>query len=153
MPPKPDNSLTDREKCFAAVFSQILSGATYPKLDYEKLAEDLGLPSAAAARTRWARMIAMMKDGTFGDLKISSSGRRSNKRNMEEAGIENGDEGSDDVAAPAPAPAPTKKHKPLVPRKKAGGAGVKPEKKIKEEKFMNGGGGSGFDGPEDSRLV
>ncbi|KAF7954861.1 uncharacterized protein EAE97_000120 [Botrytis byssoidea] len=145
MPPKPDNPLTDREKCFAAVFNQLLSGATYPKLDYEKLAEDLGLPSAAAARTRWARMITMLKDGTFGDLKICSSAR-TKKRVLEEAAIEDGVEGSIDVAAP------NKKHKPLFPRKKAGGAGRKPEKKIKEEKVMNGE-GSGFDDPEDSDLV
>ncbi|TGO14370.1 hypothetical protein BTUL_0054g00390 [Botrytis tulipae] len=145
MPPKSDNPLTDREKCFAAVFSQLLSGATYPKLDYEKLAEDLGLPSAAAARTRWARMITMVKDGTFGDLKIASSAR-SKKRNMKEAGIEDGVEGSNDVATP------TKRKKLRGPRKKAGGAGGKPEKKIKEEKVMNGE-GSGFDDPEDSDLV
>lgn len=88
----------------------------------------------------------MMKDGTFGDLKIASSGRKK-KRNMEEAGIEDGVEGSNDVAAAA------KKQKPLTPRKKAGCAGGKPEKKIKEERFMNGGEGSGFDGPENSGLV
>ncbi|TGO40686.1 hypothetical protein BHYA_0033g00400 [Botrytis hyacinthi] len=146
MPPKSENPLTDKEKCFAAVFSQLLSDGKVPKLDYEKLAEDLGLPSAAAARIRLARMIAMIKDGTFGDLKIASSAR-SKKRDMEEAGIEDGVEGSNDVAAT------TKKQKPHAPRKKAGGAGGKPEKKIKEEKFMNGGEASGFDDLEDSDLV
>ncbi|KAF7916884.1 uncharacterized protein EAE98_006072 [Botrytis deweyae] len=146
MPPKSQTPLTDKEKCYTAVFSQIVSEGKVPKLNYDKLAEDLGLPTPDAARIRWGRMVTMIKNGTVGELKIASTGK-AQKRNKEEAGIEDEIEGMDDVASP------TKKQKHLAPRKKAGGAGRKAEKEMKEERFMNGGEGSGFDVPDDSDLV
>ncbi|TGO20829.1 hypothetical protein BPAE_0262g00060 [Botrytis paeoniae] len=147
MPPKSETPLTDNEKCFAAVFSQLLSDVSkVPKLNNAKLAEDLGLPTPDAARVRWARISAKIRDGKFRDLKIGSAGN-AQKRSKEVAGIEDGVEGMNDVASP------TKKQKARTPRKKAGGAGGKAEKEIKEENFMNEGEGSGFDVFEDSDLV
>ncbi|KAF7958115.1 hypothetical protein EAE96_003679 [Botrytis aclada] len=147
MPPKAETSLTDNEKCFAAVIGQILADVSkVPKLNNAKLAEDLGLPTPDAARVRWARMVTKIKDGSFGDLKIGSGGK-GQKRSKEEAVIEDGAEGSFDVASP------TKKQKTRTPRKKAGGAGRKAENEVKEENFMNGEEGPGFDVFEDSDLV
>ncbi|KAF7893469.1 uncharacterized protein EAF02_001007 [Botrytis sinoallii] len=146
MPPKSQTPLTGKEIWYAAVLSQIVSEAKVPKLEYDKLFEDLGLPTPDAARVRWGRMVTMMKNGTVGELKIASAGK-AQKRNKEEAGLEDEIEGMDDVASP------TKKQKHRAPRKKAGGAGGKAEKEIKEERFMNGGEGSGFDVPDDSGLV
>ncbi|TGO49957.1 hypothetical protein BCON_0195g00130 [Botryotinia convoluta] len=147
MPPKSETPLTDNEKCFAAVFSQLLSDVSkVPKLNNAKLAEDLGLPTPDAARVRWARIVAKIKDGKFGDLKIGRGGN-AQKRSKEEAGIEDGVEGLDDVASP------TKKQKSRSPRKKAGGAGGKAEKAIKEESFMNEEEGPEFNVFEDSDLV
>ncbi|TGO82725.1 hypothetical protein BPOR_0770g00040 [Botrytis porri] len=147
MPPKSETPLTDSEKIYVAILSQVFSGAgKFPKLDNAKLAQDLGLATPDAARVRWARMAAKIKDGSVGDLKIGSGGK-AQKRTKEEAGIEDEVKVSNDVV-PA-----TKKQKTRTPRKKAGGAGGMAEKKIKEEKFLNGGEGSGFDADEDSELV
>ncbi|KAF5879149.1 uncharacterized protein Bfra_006353 [Botrytis fragariae] len=147
MPPKSENPLTDNEKFFAAVFSQLLSDVSkLPKLNNAKLAEDLALPTPDAARVRWARIVAKIRDGNFGDLKIGSAGN-AQKRSKEETGIEDRVEGLNDVVSP------TKKQKTRAPRKKAGDAGGKAEKEIKEEKFMNEGEGSGFEVFEDSDLI
>ncbi|TEY65554.1 hypothetical protein BOTCAL_0139g00210 [Botryotinia calthae] len=147
MPPKAETPLSDNEKCLVAVLSQLLSEENkFPKLNNAKLAEDLGLATPDAARVRWARISKKIKGGKFEDLKIVTGGN-AQKRNKEEAGIEDGGEGTDDVNSA------TKKQKTRSPRKKTGGASGKAEKEIKQEPSMNEGEGSGFNVFEDSNLA
>ncbi|PQE31117.1 hypothetical protein CJF32_00008456 [Rutstroemia sp. NJR-2017a WRK4] len=74
-------SLSDEAKLLIAVFQQIDS---FPRLDYERLMSDLGLPSAGAAQVRWSRMTTKMKkwgaeNEVTGVLKIVPGGAKVKK--------------------------------------------------------------------------
>ncbi|KAF7864475.1 hypothetical protein EAF04_006608 [Stromatinia cepivora] len=149
-------TLSDNEKCLIAALSQFASDDNkFPTLNNAKLAEDLGLPTPNAARVRWARLTAKIKEGKFGDLKITAgggAGDKNQKRNKEEAVIEGHDEEMADVASP------TKKQKSGATRKKAGVANGKLKKDVsdesgQEEKFMDGEVGSSFNVFEDLDAV
>ncbi|KAJ8068702.1 hypothetical protein OCU04_002401 [Sclerotinia nivalis] len=145
-------TLSDNEKCLIAALSQFASDDNkFPALNNAKLAEDLGLPTPNAARVRWARLTAKIKEGKFGDLKITA-GDKNQKRNKDEAGFEGNDEEMADVTSP------TKKQKSGATRKKAGEANGKFKKDVsdesgQEEKFMDGEVGSSFNVFEDLDAV
>jgi hypothetical protein len=74
-------SLSDDSKLLIAVFQQI---DPFPKLDYERLKSDLGLPSVGAAQVRWSRYTTKLKklkeeNEKTGALKITPGGAKVKK--------------------------------------------------------------------------
>jgi hypothetical protein len=74
-------SLSDEAKLLIAVFQQI---DPFPKLDYQRLMSDLGLPSVNAAQVRWSRYTTKLKRlraeyASTGALKIVPGGAKMKK--------------------------------------------------------------------------
>ncbi|PQE05270.1 hypothetical protein CJF31_00008786 [Rutstroemia sp. NJR-2017a BVV2] len=74
-------SLSNESKLLIAVFQQI---DPFPKLDYERLKSDLGLPSVNAGQVRWSRYTTKLKKlgkeyGRTGALKINAGGAKVKK--------------------------------------------------------------------------
>ncbi|KAI9647043.1 hypothetical protein NHQ30_005045 [Ciborinia camelliae] len=71
----PSQSADNKLKILIAALSQSASSEKdfLPNPNYHKLAEDLGLPSYAAAAGVWKRLRDELKKGDFGDLRIRDS--------------------------------------------------------------------------------
>ncbi|KAA8572350.1 hypothetical protein MFRU_003g04210 [Monilinia fructicola] len=71
----PPQSAENKFKILIAVLSQSATNEKdfLPTPNYDKLAEDLGLPTYASAQGVWKRLKDEIKRGDFGDLKIRNS--------------------------------------------------------------------------------
>ncbi|PQE06690.1 hypothetical protein CJF30_00008622 [Rutstroemia sp. NJR-2017a BBW] len=88
-------SLSDEAKLLIAVFQQI---DPFPKLDYQRLMSDLGLPSVNAAQVRWSRYTTKMKklraeNEKTGALKIVPGGAKAKKRERDDEDDDGGELG------------------------------------------------------------
>ncbi|KAI9647045.1 hypothetical protein NHQ30_005047 [Ciborinia camelliae] len=100
MPPKIP-AMSDNEKLLIAALSQLSSDGNLPPLNYGRLSQDLGLPTANAAQVRWSRLTTKIKRGGFTaeNLKIGGrSGVVPTKRTKDEAMMDDDDDNDDDDA-------------------------------------------------------